>query len=173
MTAPLLQCAAARARQNGHTATLASPGLLDPDAGPAPQPVPPLFFSPQTVAVVYGQGRRAAQLTAGLRAQLIGLGLSEPEAANSVLMVDDRGLVLQDRLGLESYKRPVALAHFPLRGWPSGGLGPSLLPVINVSKATTLIHLPDHDLPACPGALAALSLNTLAPRLHVLSPAPF
>ncbi|UBV44485.1 hypothetical protein LAJ19_17010 (plasmid) [Deinococcus taeanensis] len=118
------------------------------------------------VTIVYGRGPRAARLTARLRRHLAALGLTPDHGQQRVLLVDERGLVLRDRLGLEAYKVPVALPDFPLRGWPAGGLGPGLTEVIPAARATCLIH--DTHLPLTPAALNALRANTGAPLLHVL-----
>src|SRR5690606_21223708 len=121
----------------------------------------------QTV-VIHGAGAGGMGVAMAIRDGMIAAGLSHEDATRRVLVLDSRGLLLEDR-EMESYKRPFAHDRSLTVTWDYEGRYPDLLETIRNSKATVLLGLSGQ-----PGAfdetiIRSMGENTERPIIFPLS----
>ena len=71
-------------------------------------------------------------------------------------VIDERGMIQHDRLGLEPHTHLAPTHGFPLTGWAAGGLGANPGAVLQTVLVTRPFHVPDMPEPLPPPALATL-----------------
>jgi malate dehydrogenase (oxaloacetate-decarboxylating) len=120
----------------------------------------------QTV-VVHGAGAGGIGVAAAIRRGLIEDGLTDEAAAARVLVLDSRGLLVDDR-ALDDYKRPFAQPRARIEGWGTGGV-PDLLAVVERSRATALLGLSGQPRAFGEPVVRALAANTARPVVFPLS----
>lgn len=121
----------------------------------------------QTV-VIHGAGAGGMGVAMAIRDGMIAAGLSHEDATRRVLVLDSRGLLLEDR-EMEAYKRPFAHDRSLTVSWDYEGRYPDLLETIRNSKATVLLGLSGQ-----PGAfdetiVRAMAKNCERPIIFPLS----
>lgn len=90
--------------------------------------------------VVYGAGAGGVGVADQICAGLILEGISEQEAQNKIFVLDSRGLVLDDRVGLDEYKKRYAKPAKLIVDWEVKEPGRAdLTELINNVKVTVLI----------------------------------
>lgn len=91
--------------------------------------------------VIYGAGSGGVGFAKQLVAELEQLGISKDEARKKICLFDSKGCVLSSRTDLEDFKKPFAKEAAFLSDIKSSTGEPSLLDVIENSKATVLIGM--------------------------------
>ncbi len=91
--------------------------------------------------VIHGAGAGGAGVALAIRNGLMRDGLSAEDAAHRVMVLDSRGLILDDRAKIEDYKRPLALPRETVADWRFMGDAPDLLETVRESRATALLGL--------------------------------
>ncbi len=116
--------------------------------------------------VVHGGGAGGIGVATALRQGLIQAGLSAEEAANRVFVLDQRGLIQNDR-ELEAFKQP--FAHDPAKlGWNMGH-NPDLLETVQHSGATMLLGLSGVGGAFTEEVVRAMQHNTARPVIFPMS----
>lgn len=119
--------------------------------------------------VVYGAGAGGVGVARQIFAALQNEGLSDAEAKARIFMLDPFGLVMSDRPDLEDYKQSLAIDSSRLEGWNISGESPSLLEVIQNSKATVLLGLSGEAGAFTAEIVRAVCANTNRPIIFPLS----
>jgi malic enzyme len=91
--------------------------------------------------VIFGAGSGGVGFARHLVMELESKGLGKEEARQKICLFDSKGCVLQNRQGLEDYKKPFASNPSMLESVDTTTGQPSLLDVIKGSKATVLIGI--------------------------------
>ena len=111
----------------------------------------------EEVFLIHGAGAGgigvAHQIALGLERE----GISRREALERILLVDSKGLVLNDRSNLEAYKLPFSQSPSRCSGWSIKGEVPSLMESIKGAKVTALIGLSGQA-----GAFSEEAIRTVA-----------
>jgi malate dehydrogenase (oxaloacetate-decarboxylating) len=89
--------------------------------------------------VIFGAGASGAGCAMQLRNALRGAGLPEAELRRRILCVDSKGLILQDRRGLDGHKADIAADPAVVSGWSGGGDQFQLPDIVRHFKPTILI----------------------------------
>jgi len=119
--------------------------------------------------VVYGAGAGGVGVARQIFAALQNEGLSASEAKARIFMLDPFGLVMSDRPDLEDYKQSLAQDPARLEGWHMSGESPTLLEVIQNSKATVLLGLSGESGAFTAEVVRAICANTNRPVIFPLS----
>jgi malate dehydrogenase (oxaloacetate-decarboxylating) len=96
------------------------------------------------VFAVLGAGAAGAGIAQATAAALVNDGLTADEARDRIYVLDSRGLVLEDRPGLDEYKRSLARDPRDMVGWGLQGDRISPYDVIAKAKPTVLYGLSGH-----------------------------
>ena len=91
--------------------------------------------------VVYGAGSGGIGVARNICAELRNIGLDEKTACDKVFLFDSKGLILSNRSDLTEYKRPFAKDPAILASWNMSSTEPSLLEVLENTKATVLVGI--------------------------------
>lgn len=123
----------------------------------------------EQVFLIHGAGAGGVGVARQIARGLVDEGLSEREAKARLYLIDSKGLVLQDRKGLEPYKRE--FAHDPARvaHWRIAGEIPSLLETVKEAKVTALIGLSGQRGAFGEAVVKAVCANTPYPLVFALS----
>ncbi len=121
------------------------------------------------VFAVHGAGAGGVGVARQVRTGLQRQGLTAREAAERVLVVDSRGLVLADRPNLDVYKRELAQDPQRVAGWEIAGKAPTLLEAIRQAGVTALIGLSGQRGAFDREIVDAVAANTPAPLIFPLS----
>jgi len=121
------------------------------------------------VIVIHGAGAGgigvARQICRGFERE----GVATAEAKARIFLIDSRGLILQDRPGLEAYKQEFAQSPERVAGWAIRGAIPNLLETVRCAKVTTLIGLSGQRGAFSEEIIIATAANTLHPTVFALS----
>lgn len=121
----------------------------------------------QTV-VIHGAGAGGMGVALAIRDGMIEQGLSLEEATKRVLVLDSRGLLLEDR-EMEPYKRPFAQERSLTVMWNYEGRYPNLLETVSQSGATVLLGLSGQPGAFTEDVIRAMAKNTERPMIFPLS----
>lgn len=125
-------------------------------------------LSEQTI-LVHGAGAGgigvASQIARGLQHE----GLSEQEAHDRIFVIDSKGLILEDRKGLEPYKLRFAKPVSRISGWMIRGEIPTLEETVREGKVTTLLGLSGQRGAFNEATVCAVAENTPSPLVFALS----
>ncbi len=119
--------------------------------------------------VVYGAGAGGVGVARQIFAALQNAGLSDEDAKARILMMDPFGLVMSDRPELEDYKKSLAQEPNRLAGWQMATETPTLIEVIQNSKATVLLGLSGEAGAFTAEVVRAVCANTNKPTIFPLS----
>ncbi len=123
----------------------------------------------QQVFLVHGAGAGgvgvASQIARGLQHE----GLSEAEARSRIFLIDSKGLILDDRKGLEPYKLPFAQPRAKVASWKLTGAIPSLLETVRNARVTVLLGLSGQRGAFNEAVVRAVADNTPSPVVFALS----
>jgi malate dehydrogenase (oxaloacetate-decarboxylating) len=118
--------------------------------------------------VVFGAGAGGAGVAWAIVQGLMREGLSAEEAHARVFVLDSRGLLVEGR-GAEEYKQPYLQPREALSGWRVAGPVPTLLEVIENTRATALLGLSGQTDSFNHPVVTAMSENTSRPIIFPLS----
>jgi len=107
----------------------------------------------------------AKQIVRGLMAE----GLSEKEAKARIYLIDSRGLILDNRDGLEPYKLELAKSPSDISSWNYKGKNPDLLDTIKNANITAILGLSGQRSAFNKRIVKAVSRNTDYPIVFALS----
>lgn len=93
------------------------------------------------VYLIYGAGSGGIGSARQLYTSLVAEGLSPEEAYEKIYVIDSKGLVMEDRPDLEPFKQPFAKSSLLFTNWKFASDQPTLLEIIENSKATVLIGM--------------------------------
>ncbi|MGA9522977.1 MAG: NAD-dependent malic enzyme [Myxococcaceae bacterium] len=123
----------------------------------------------EQVFLVHGAGAGgvgvASQIARGLQHD----GLSEAEARARIFLIDSKGLILDDRKGIEPYKLPFAQPRSKIASWKLAGAIPSLLETVRNAKVTVLLGLSGQRGAFNEAVVHAVAENTPSPVVFALS----
>lgn len=123
----------------------------------------------QQTILIHGAGAGgvgvAAQIARGLQHE----GLTAKEAREHILLIDSRGLILDDRQGLEPYKKTFAQPRARVAQWNCQGAIPTLLETVEQAKVTTLLGLSGQRSAFDEAVVRAVGANTPTPIVFALS----
>ncbi len=89
---------------------------------------------------IYGAGAAGVGIARQLKAALLLEGMSEQDAAGRIFIIDSRGLICDDRAGLEDYKKEFAKPRTTVERWLIDNLHEYSLPdVVRNGRITVLI----------------------------------
>jgi len=91
--------------------------------------------------IVYGAGSGGVGFARKVCTELVDKGMSEKEACDRLFLFDSKGLILNSRADLASYKAPFAKDPALLSAWKMAGSEPTLLEVLENTRATVLIGI--------------------------------
>ncbi|MCA9838005.1 MAG: NAD-dependent malic enzyme [Trueperaceae bacterium] len=123
----------------------------------------------EEVYVIHGAGAGGVGVARQVAAGLMREGLSEKEAKDRIFMIDSRGLVLNDRKGLEPYKLEFAKSPSAVAGWTFEGQNPSLLDTVKNARVTVLLGLSGQRGAFNQEIIRAVDANTPYPMVFALS----
>jgi malate dehydrogenase (oxaloacetate-decarboxylating) len=125
-------------------------------------------LSQQTI-LIHGAGAGgvgvAAQIARGLQYE----GLTETEARDRILLIDSKGLVLDDREGLEPYKRKFAKPRARVANWTCQKGIPSLEETVRQGGVTVLLGLSGQRGAFDERTVRAVAANCPSPIVFALS----
>ncbi|MBX5483421.1 MAG: NAD-dependent malic enzyme [Myxococcaceae bacterium] len=123
----------------------------------------------QQTILIHGAGAGgvgvAAQIARGLEHE----GLSLQEARDRIFLIDSKGLILEDRKGLEPYKRAFAKPRAMIADWKFSGTNPTLLDTAQNAKVTVLLGLSGQRGAFDEATVRAVCANTPSPIIFALS----
>ena len=119
--------------------------------------------------VVYGAGAGGVGVARQIFAALQNAGMSDEDAKARIFMMDPFGLVMSDRPELEDYKKSLAQNPNRLAGWQMASETPTLIEVIQNSKATVLLGLSGEAGAFTAEVVRAICANTNKPTIFPLS----
>ncbi|UCH25925.1 MAG: NAD-dependent malic enzyme [Trueperaceae bacterium] len=121
------------------------------------------------VFLIHGAGAGGIGVAHQIALGLVREGLSYDRAKDHIFLIDSKGLVLSDRVGLESYKH--SFAHDPARvaTWQIDGRVPSLLETVREGGVTALIGLSGQRGAFSQEVVEAVDANTPYPIVFPLS----
>jgi malate dehydrogenase (oxaloacetate-decarboxylating) len=123
----------------------------------------------EEIFLIHGAGAGgigvAHQIALGLERE----GVSYREALERILLVDSKGLILNNRKGLEDYKRRFAQNPSRCGGWNIAGEIPSLLESIKGARVTALIGLSGQRGAFSQEVVSAVAFHTPYPIVFPLS----
>ncbi len=95
----------------------------------------------EQVFLVSGAGAGGIGVAMQVRNGLVRLGMSAEDARKRIYVLDSRGLILDDREGLEDYKKEFTHKRSDLAAWEFASSNPNLLETVNNAKVTVLLGL--------------------------------
>ena len=123
----------------------------------------------QQVFLVHGAGAGGVGVASQIARGLHHDGLSEAEARGRIFLIDSKGLILDDRKGLEPYKRPFAQPREKIASWKVAGSIPSLLETVRNAQVTVLLGLSGQRGAFNEAVVRAVAENTPSPVVFALS----
>ena len=118
--------------------------------------------------VIHGAGAGGIGVAWAMRQGLVRAGLSEQQAHDRVLVLDSKGLLLEDR-SMEEYKHGYRQSAEFVTNWTFSGVAPTLLETIQHAKATVLLGLSGQGGIFTEPVLKAMLENTTRPIIFPLS----
>ncbi len=121
--------------------------------------------------VLYGAGAGGVGVAEVIRQGLMREGLSAEKAYERILVLDSRGLLLENRAGreIEDYKKPFAHPRSRVDGWDYAGDSPNLVETITNSGATVLLGLSGQPCSFDEEVVRAMCMGTDHPMIFPLS----
>ncbi|MFL5318971.1 MAG: malic enzyme-like NAD(P)-binding protein, partial [Myxococcaceae bacterium] len=107
----------------------------------------------------------ASQIARGLQHE----GLSAQDACDRIFLIDSKGLVLDDRKGLEPYKKKFAKPRAMIASWKIQNSIPTLEETARHAKVTTLLGLSGQRAAFNETTVKAVAANTPTPIVFALS----
>lgn len=123
----------------------------------------------QQVFLVSGAGAGGIGVAMQVRNGLMRLGLTADEARQRIYVLDSRGLILDDREGLEDYKKEFTHKRSDLAEWEFASKNPNLLETIYNAKVTVLLGLSGQGGSFDQTIIEAVQKNTAKPIVFALS----
>lgn len=123
----------------------------------------------EQVFLVSGAGAGGIGVAQQVRNGLVRLGMSAAEAHKRIFVLDSRGLILDDREGLEDYKKEFAHRRSDLAQWEFASKNPNLLETIFNAKVTVLLGLSGQGASFDQKIIEAVLKNTKKPIVFALS----
>ncbi len=123
----------------------------------------------EQVVLVSGAGAGGIGVAQQVRNGLVRLGMSAAEAHKRIFVLDSRGLILDDREGLEDYKKEFAHRRSDLAQWEFSSKNPNLLETIFNAKVTVLLGLSGQGASFDQKIIEAVLKNTKKPIVFALS----
>lgn len=123
----------------------------------------------QQVFLVSGAGAGGIGVAMQVRNGLMRLGLTADEARQRIYVLDSRGLILDDREGLEDYKKEFTHKRSDLAEWEFASKNPNLLETIYNAKVTVLLGLSGQGGSFDQKIIEAVLKNTAKPIVFALS----
>ena len=121
----------------------------------------------QTV-VIHGAGAGGIGVAWAIRQGMMRAGLSALEAHDRVLVLDSKGLLLEDR-SMEEYKHGYRQSAEFVANWSYSGIAPTLLETIQHAKAAVLLGLSGQGGIFTEPVIKAMLENTTRPIIFPLS----
>ena len=118
--------------------------------------------------VIHGAGAGGIGVAWAMRQGLVRAGLSEQQAHDRVLVLDSKGLLLEDR-SMEEYKHGYRQSAELVANWTFSGVAPTLLETIQHAKATVLLGLSGQGGIFTEPVIKAMLENTTRPIIFPLS----
>ena len=118
--------------------------------------------------VIHGAGAGGIGVAWAMRQGLVRAGLSEQQAHDRVLVLDSKGLLLEDR-SMEEYKHGYRQSAEFVANWTFSGVAPTLLETIQHAKATVLLGLSGQGGIFTEPVIKAMLENTTRPIIFPLS----
>ena len=118
--------------------------------------------------VIHGAGAGGIGVAWAMRQGLMRAGLSEQQAHDRVLVLDSKGLLLENR-SMEEYKHRYRQSAELVTNWTFSGVAPTLLETIQNSKATVLLGLSGQGGIFSEPVIKAMLENTTRPIIFPLS----
>ena len=118
--------------------------------------------------VIHGAGAGGIGVAWAMRQGLVRAGLSEQQAHDRVLVLDSKGLLLEDR-SMEEYKHGYRQSAEFVANWTFSGVAPTLLETIQHAKATVLLGLSGQGGIFTEPVIKAMLENTTCPIIFPLS----
>lgn len=123
----------------------------------------------QQVFLVSGAGAGGIGVAMQVRNGLMRLGMTADEARQRIYVLDSRGLILDDREGLEDYKKEFTHKRSDLAEWEFASKNPNLLETIYNAKVTVLLGLSGQGGSFDQKIIEAVLKNTAKPIVFALS----
>ena len=123
----------------------------------------------EQVFLVSGAGAGGIGVAQQVRNGLVRLGMSAADAHKRIFVLDSRGLILNDREGLEDYKKEFAHQRSDLAQWEFASKNPHLLETIFNAKVTVLLGLSGQGASVDQKIIEAVMKNTKKPIVFALS----
>lgn len=123
----------------------------------------------EQVFLVSGAGAGGIGVAMQVMNGLVRLGLTEEQARKRIFVLDSRGLILDDREGLESYKMIFAHPRSDLAEWEFASKNPNLIETIRNAKVTVLLGLSGQGGSFDQKIIEAVQKNTAKPIVFALS----
>ena len=123
----------------------------------------------QQVFLVSGAGAGGIGVAMQVRNGLMRLGMSAADAHKRIYVLDSRGLILDDRDGLEDYKKEFTHKRSDLAEWELASKNPNLLETIYNAKVTVLLGLSGQGSQFDQKIIEAVLKNTAKPIVFALS----
>lgn len=123
----------------------------------------------EQVFLVSGAGAGGIGVAMQVRNGLIRLGMSAADAHKRIYVLDSRGLILDDREGLEDYKKEFTHKRSDLAEWEFASKNPNLLETIYNAKVTVLLGLSGQGSQFDQKIIEAVLKNTAKPIVFALS----
>ncbi|HUZ17731.1 MAG TPA: NAD-dependent malic enzyme [Spirochaetia bacterium] len=118
---------------------------------------------------IYGAGAAGIGVARAIRNAVMKRGLSYEEANARIFVLDSRGLILEDRAGLEKYKTDFARDPCSVTSWNAASFAPNLVETVRAGKVTALIGLSGQRGAFDQTILDAMCENSPAPIVFPLS----
>ena len=123
----------------------------------------------EQIFLVSGAGAGGIGVAQQVRNGLVRLGMSAADAHKRIFVLDSRGLILNDREGLEDYKKEFAHQRSDLAQWEFASKNPNLLETIFNAKVTVLLGLSGQGASFDQKIIEAVMKNTKKPIVFALS----
>lgn len=123
----------------------------------------------EQVFLVSGAGAGGIGVAMQVRNGLIRLGMGADEARKRIYVLDSRGLILDDREGLEDYKKEFTHKRSDLADWAFASANPNLLETIYNAKVTVLLGLSGQGGQFDQKIIEAVLKNSAKPIVFALS----
>ncbi len=123
----------------------------------------------EQVFLIHGAGAGGVGVAYQIIRGLVKAGLSQKEAKARMYLIDSRGLILDNRDGLEPYKLDLAKSASDISSWNYEGKNPSLLDTIENANVTVILGLSGQRSAFNKKIVRAVHKNTNYPIVFALS----
>ncbi len=123
----------------------------------------------EQVFLIHGAGAGGVGVAKQIIRGLVEAGLSLKEAKARMYLIDSRGLILDNRDGLEPYKLELAKSASDISSWNYEGKNPSLLDTIENANVTVILGLSGQRSAFNKKIVRAVHKNTNYPIVFALS----